>query len=127
MTDVATVVDRARAGDRSATAQLRRIAAAARAGDRRAVAAYHQVKEHIGRNPPGSTSMGIERVAPAPLAPPKVHVTINTKAIHVWGGIAGGGALLGGLLWGVKGAIILGVGVPVMAGALLYSALRHLQ
>jgi hypothetical protein len=50
----------------------------------------------------------------------------RVAAMH-WAAIAGGAALVGGLLWGVKGAVLVGVGAPAAFGILLLSALKGFQ
>lgn len=41
--------------------------------------------------------------------------------------VGGGGAALGGLIWGVKGAVILGVGAPIAFGVLIWQAMKGFQ
>lgn len=55
------------------------------------------------------------------------HVHFNTSAIPFWAGLAGGGAAVGGLIWGAKGAVIVGLGVPVAFGVFIYQAMKAFQ
>jgi hypothetical protein len=55
------------------------------------------------------------------------HITFDPKAVPPWLFITGSGALMGKLIWGTKGAIILGIGAPVAFGVLLWKAMKDFQ
>lgn len=57
----------------------------------------------------------------------KIEFHPTPSALKTAAVVTGGGALLGGLFWGVKGAVILGVGAPVAVFGLVVYLMKGMQ